>query len=115
MRLLARTLGKPALHLPRDVSYTTISNSKSVYLPTPEASARRKTPISMLHTSPQGLGGWMEPTGSGQKAAEKPGRHDASLAGHCITLTISTPDAIIPHQPRPDGAEHLKSQLEGLL
>lgn len=40
-KLLAQTMGKPALSLTREGSYTTISNSDSVHPPAPDTSTRK--------------------------------------------------------------------------
>lgn len=99
-KLLAQTMGKPALSLTREGSYTTISNSDSVHPPAPGHQHTQRCPTSMWNmnpdpTRPKCLAGAPRDRGKG---AEKPGQPGASLAIYSLTPTASTPKGIIPSQ-----------------
>lgn len=62
-------MGKPALNLTREGSYTTIPNSDSVRPPAPDTSTREDVllPCGTRALIPRGLNAWLEPHGIGEK------------------------------------------------
>lgn len=90
-RMLAQTMGKPTPSLTHEVSYTTISNSNSVHLPTSNTSTHTNsyfhaTRVHQLMKSQESHGAHR----LSKKAANKQGQQDGSLPPHSSTPTVPT-------------------------